>query len=56
MDVAHTNNNYDAITAEAGVIYQDTDPEMGGSTRLRGLSSERMGSDVKLGEDLLEDQ
>ena len=41
-DVVHTSNKNDATMAVAGVIYQDTDPERAeGSTRLRGLSSER---------------
>ena len=42
VDVLHTSTK-----AVAGVIYQDTGPELGGgggSTRIRGLSSERRGS------------
>ena len=44
MDVVHTSNKDDATTAVAGVIYQDTDPELGEVP------------DVKLGDDLSEDQ
>ena len=40
VDVVHTSNKDDVTIAVARVIYQDTDPELG-STRTRGLSSER---------------
>ena len=44
MDVVNTSNKDDATTAVAGVIYQNTDPELGGKHHiLRGLSSERIG-------------
>ena len=42
VDVVHTSNKDDATIAVAGVIYQDTDPELGEVPDL----------EVKLGEDL----
>ena len=36
VDVIHTSNNDDATIAVAGVIYQDTDPELGLSSKKRG--------------------
>ena len=52
VDVVHTSNKDDATIAVAGVIYQDTDPELGEvpDHQKKGVR------DVKLGEDLSEDQ
>ena len=44
MDVVHTSNKDDATIAVAGVVHQDTDPELGEVP------------EVKLGEHLSEDQ
>ena len=44
VDVVPTSNKDDATMGVAGVIYQDTDQRVWGSTRLRGLSSERRDS------------
>ena len=46
MDVAHTSNKDDATKALAGVVHQDTDPELGEVADL----------EVKLGEHLSVDQ
>ena len=39
VDVVHTSNKDDATIAVAGVIYQDTHPQLGEVPDLRGLSS-----------------
>ena len=52
MDVVHTSNKDDITIAVAGVIYQDTDPELGESTRLKGYHQKEGVWDVKLGKDL----
>ena len=36
MDVVHTSNKNDVTIAVAGVIYQDTDPELGEVPDLEG--------------------
>ena len=36
MDVVHTSNKADVTKAEAGVIYQDMDPELGEVQDLEG--------------------
>ena len=46
VDVVHTSDKGDATIAVAGVVHQDTDPELG---QLPDL-------EVELGEDLSEDQ
>ena len=46
VDVVHTSNKDDATIAVAGVIYQDTGPELGKVLDL----------DVKIGEDLSKHQ
>ena len=46
VDMVHTSNKVDATIAAAGVVHQDTDPELGGVPDL----------EVKLGKDLSEDQ
>ena len=46
VDVVHTSNQVDATIAAAGVVHQDTDPELGEVPDL----------EVKLGKDLSEDQ
>ena len=56
VDVVHTSNKDDATTAVAGVIYQDTDPELGEVLELEGYHQKEGVRDVKLGEDLSEDQ
>ena len=43
VDVIHTSNKDNANIAVARGIYKDTDLELGGSTRIRGLSSEKRG-------------
>ena len=56
MDVVLTINKDNATLAVAGVIYQDTDPEMGEVLDLEGSHQKEGVRDVKLGEDLSEDQ
>ena len=58
MDVVHvhTSNKDDATIAVAGVIHQDTDPEQGEVPDLEGYHQKEGVQDVKLGEDLPEDQ
>ena len=56
VDVVLTSNKDDATLAVAGVIYQDTDPEMGEVLDLEGSHQKEGVRDVKLGEDLSEDQ
>ena len=58
VDVVHTctGNKDDATIAVARVIYQDTDPEMGEVPDLEGYHQKEGIPDVKLGEDLSEDQ
>ena len=56
VDVVHTSNKDDATIAVAGVIYQDTDPELGEVPDLEGYHQKEGVRDVKLGEDLSEDQ
>ena len=43
VDVVHTSNRDDATIAVAGVIYKDTDPELGKVPVLEGYQSERRG-------------
>ena len=56
VDLVHTSNKHDAIIAVAGVICQATDPELGEVPDLEGYQQKEMVQDVKLGEDLSEDQ
>ena len=56
VDVVHTSNKDDATIAVARVIYQDTDPELGEVPDLEGYHQKEGVQDVKLGEDLSEDQ
>ena len=49
-------NKADVTKAEAGVIYQDIDPELGEVPDLEGYYQKEEVRDVKLGEDLTEDQ
>ena len=56
VQVVHTSNKDDATIAAAGVIYQDTDPELGEVPDLEGYHQKEGVLDVKLGEDLSEDQ
>ena len=56
MDVVHTRNKDDATIAVARVIYQDTNPELGEVPDLEGYHQKGRVRDVKLGEDLSEDQ
>ena len=51
VDVVHTDNKDDATIAVAGVIYQDTDPELGEVPNLEGYYQREGVGDVKLGED-----
>ena len=46
----------DATTAVAGVIYQDTDPELGGVPDLEGYHQKELVRDVTLNDNLFEDQ
>ena len=55
VDVVHTSNKDDATIAVAGVIYQDSDPELGEVPDLEGYHQKEGVQDVKLGEDLSED-
>ena len=54
--MVHTSNKDDATIAVAGVIYQDTDPELGEVPDLEGYHQKEGIRDVKLVEDLSEDQ
>ena len=56
VDMVHTSNKDDATIAVAGVIYQDTGPELGEVPDLEGYYQKEGVRDVKLGEDLFEDQ
>ena len=56
VDVVHTSNKDDVTLAVAGVIYQDTDPELGEVPDLDSYHQKEGVRDVKLGEDLSEDQ
>ena len=55
VDVVHTSNKDDATIAVAGVIYQDTDPELWEVPELEGYHQKEGVREVKLGEDLSED-
>ena len=55
VDVVHTSNKGVATIAPAGVIYQDSDPELGEVPDLEGYHQKEGVQDVKLGEDLSED-
>ena len=54
--MVHTSNKDDATIAVAGVIYQDTDPELGEVADSEGYHQKEGIRDVKLVEDLSEDQ
>ena len=56
VDVVHTSNKDDATLAVARVIYQDTDLELGEVPDLEGYHQKGGVRDVKLGENLSEDQ
>ena len=58
VDVVHTSrpNKDDATTAVARLIYQDTDPELGEVPDLEGYHQKEGVQDVKLGDNLSEDQ
>ena len=56
VDVVHTSNKNDVTIALAGAICQDTDPELGTVPDLEGYHQKEGVRDVKLGEDLSEDQ
>ena len=56
VDVVHTSNKDDATIAVAGVIYQDTDPDLGKVPDLEGYHQKEGGRDVKSGDNLSEDQ
>ena len=46
VDLVLIISNKDDIAAVARVIHQDTEPRAGESTRLRGLSLEKKGSET----------
>ena len=52
VEVVHTSNKDDTTIAVAGVIYQDTNPELGEVPDLEGYHQKEGVQDVKLGEDL----
>ena len=52
MGAVHTSNKDIAAIAVAGVIYQDSDPELGKIPDLQGYHQKERVQDVKLGEDL----
>ena len=56
MDVVHTSNKDAATIAVAGAIYQDTDLELGEVPDIEDYHQKVGVRDVKLGEDLSEDQ
>ena len=55
-EVVHASDKDDATISVAGVIYQDTDPELGEVPDLEGYHQKEGVRDVKLCEDLSEDQ
>ena len=56
VELVQTSNKDDATIAIAGVIYQDTDPELGEVPDLEGYHQKEGVRDVKFSEDLSEDQ
>ena len=56
VNVIHSNNKDDATIAVARVIYQDTDPGLGEVPDLESYHQKEGVRDVKLGEDLSENQ
>ena len=56
VDVVHTSNKDDVTIAVAGVIKQDTEPELGEVPGLEGYHQKEGFRDVKLGEDLSQGQ
>ena len=54
--MVHTSNKNDATMPIAGVIYQDTDPELGEVPDSEGYRQKEGVQDIKLGDDLSEDQ
>ena len=56
VDVVHTSNKNDATITKAGVICQDTDPELVEVPDLECYHQKEGVRDVKLGEDLSKDQ
>ena len=56
VDVVHTRNKDDATIAVAGVIYKDTDPELGEVPDSEGYYQKEGVRDGKLGEDPSEDE
>ena len=56
VDAVHTSYKDVVTIAVAGVIYQDTDPELGKVPDLEGYPQKEGVRDVKLVEDLSEDQ
>ena len=56
VDVVHTSNKDDVTIAVSRVIYQDTDPELDEIPDLEGYHQKEGAQDVKLGENLSEDQ
>ena len=56
VDVVHTSNKDDVSIAVVKVIYQDTDPELGEVPDLQGYHQIDGVLDVKLGEELSENQ
>ena len=53
VEVVHTSNKDDVTITVAGVIYQDTDPELG---EVPDYHQKEGVQDIKLNEDLTEDQ
>ena len=56
VNVAHTSNKDNVTIAVAGVIHQDIEPELVEVPDLKGYHQKEVVGDVKLGEDLSEDQ
>ena len=56
LDVVHTSSKDDATIAIARVIYQDTDPQLREVPDLEGYNQKEGVRDVKLGDNLSEDQ
>ena len=50
VDVVHTSNKDDATIEVAGVIYQDTEPELGEVLDLEGYHQKEGVRDFKLGD------
>ena len=56
VEMVHISNHGNAAISVAGMIYQNPDPELGEVPDLEGYHQKERVQDVKLGDDLSEDQ